>query len=119
MDDNLQQELSLNVLQSMAVGKVFKHNKKHITCIDFDDTGEYLVTASEDESIGLYDCRFGKEKKVLYSKKYGIKLCKFAHTSNSIIHSSTKEDGMLSRLAWRLTQHLSGMCRHDTIPLIA
>jgi COMPASS component SWD2 len=91
--DDERQPLTASALKSLTIAKVFRQNKKRITSFDFDDTGEFLVTASEDESIGLYDCKYGRDKKTLYSKKYGIKYVKFAHTSNSILHSSTKEDG--------------------------
>ena len=36
-----------------------------------------------------------REKKTLYSKKYGVGLCRFAHTQNTVIHTSTKEDSTL------------------------
>ena len=36
-----------------------KHGTR-ITSIDFDDTGEWCVTAGDDETIQLYDCKRGK-----------------------------------------------------------
>jgi COMPASS component SWD2 len=32
----------------------------------------------------------------LLSKKYGVKLAKFTHTSSSIIYASTKQNGTVS-----------------------
>ncbi|KAF8298192.1 WD40 repeat-like protein [Clavulina sp. PMI_390] len=64
----------------------------HITGTSFDDTGEVFVTAAEDETFRLYDCRTGKHKKTLLSKKYGITLPRFTHKNSSIIYASTKVD---------------------------
>jgi COMPASS component SWD2 len=36
-----------------------KHGTR-ITSIDFDDSGEWCVTAGDDETIQLYDCKRGK-----------------------------------------------------------
>ncbi|KAL0574235.1 hypothetical protein V5O48_007706 [Marasmius crinis-equi] len=65
---------------------------RHIWGITFDDRGDTLVTAAEDESFRLYSCRSGKAVKTLYSKKYGVKLPRFTHKNTAILHASTKED---------------------------
>src|SRR5271169_2305228 len=36
-----------------------KHGTR-ITSVDFDDTGEWCITAGDDETIQLYDCKRGK-----------------------------------------------------------
>ncbi|PWN44250.1 WD40 repeat-like protein [Ceraceosorus guamensis] len=64
----------------------------HITSMCFDDRGEHLVTAAENETFQVYDCRKGKSTRTLYSKKYGVHLARFTHTNSAIIHASTKED---------------------------
>lgn len=83
-----------------------KHGTR-ITSVDFDDTGEWCVTAGEDETIQVYDCKRGKyapcflkgallmcrHSKTLYSKKYGVHLARFTHHSQNVIYASTKEDG--------------------------
>ncbi|KZO96628.1 WD40 repeat-like protein [Calocera viscosa TUFC12733] len=63
-----------------------------ITSLSFDNTGEFLVTAAEDEAFKLYNCRQGKLVKPLYSKKYGVDLATFTHKNSNILHASTKED---------------------------
>ncbi|KAF8624549.1 hypothetical protein AX15_005851 [Amanita polypyramis BW_CC] len=65
---------------------------RHITGISFDDRGDTLVTAGEDETFRLYNCKTGKTLKTLYSKKYGVDLPRFTHKSTTIVHASTKED---------------------------
>ncbi|KAG6909952.1 hypothetical protein DXG01_014221 [Tephrocybe rancida] len=58
---------------------------RHITGLTFDDKGDIVVTASEDETFRMFT-------KTLYSKKYGVDLPRFTHRSTAIIHASTKED---------------------------
>ncbi|KAL1732306.1 WD40-repeat-containing domain protein [Schizophyllum commune] len=65
---------------------------KHITGLSFDDQGNQLITAGEDETFKLYSCKTGKQLKVFYSKKYGVTLPRFTHKSTAIVHASTKED---------------------------
>lgn len=65
---------------------------RHITGISFDDRGDQLITAAEDETFRLYNCKTGKPIKTLFSKKYGVDLPRFTHKNTAIIHASTKED---------------------------
>lgn len=65
---------------------------KHITGLSYDDRGENLITAAEDETFRLYNCRSSKQVRILHSKKYGVDLPRFTHKSSTIIHASTKED---------------------------
>ena len=65
-----------------------------ITSLDFDDTGEWLIAACDDETIQMYDCKLGKHSKTLFSKKYGVHLARFTHTTTNCIYASTKQDGM-------------------------
>ncbi|KAI9220172.1 WD40-repeat-containing domain protein [Blastocladiella britannica] len=57
----------------------------------FDDRGEFLVSASLDDSIRIYNARTGDAKACLHSKKYGVHLARFAHDGASkLLHASTK-----------------------------
>ncbi|CCM04977.1 uncharacterized protein FIBRA_07175 [Fibroporia radiculosa] len=58
---------------------------RHITGISFDDRGDQVITAAEDETFRL-------PLKTLYSKKYGVDLPRFTHKNTAIVHASTKED---------------------------
>jgi WD40 repeat protein len=43
------------------LGKIFSENNgKRITSIDFDADGTHCITASEDESLNLYDVLRGE-----------------------------------------------------------
>ncbi|CCG84428.1 protein of unknown function [Taphrina deformans PYCC 5710] len=74
-------------------------SKAHITSLDFDDTGDFLVTAAQDESIQLYNAREGKHEKTLFSKKYGVHLARFTHKKSNIVYASTKENDTLRLLS--------------------
>lgn len=87
--------LSLDLVSSFKPAKVFKEFVQpdcRVTSLDYDDRGELCVTASDDETIQLYNCRSGKHIKTLYSKKYGVNLARFTHRSSAIVYASTKED---------------------------
>lgn len=78
--------------------------------MSFDDSGNTIVTAGEDETFRLYSCKNGKcvisvcstrgeqsnrscrYLKTLHSKKYGVDLPRFTHKNTAIIYASTKED---------------------------
>ncbi|KAI0833258.1 WD40-repeat-containing domain protein [Trametes gibbosa] len=69
-----------------------QHGPRQITGISFDDRGDQVITAAEDETFRLYNCKSGKQVKILYSKKYGVDLPRFTHKNTAILHASTKED---------------------------
>ena len=87
--------VSLALVSAMRPAKVFNEYVQdgcQVTSIDYDDKGETCVTASNDETIQLYNCRAGRHVRTLYSKKYGVDLVRFTHRSSAIIYASTKED---------------------------
>ncbi|KAG5980497.1 hypothetical protein E4U55_003973 [Claviceps digitariae] len=71
----------------------------HVLSIDYDDEGELLMTSASDETIQIYNVKEGRHEKSLLSKKYGVKLAKFTHTSSSILYASTKQNNAIRYLA--------------------
>ena len=51
------------------------------------------MTSESDETIQIYKVKDGVADKSLLSKKYGVKLARFTHTSSSIVYASTKQNG--------------------------
>lgn len=80
------------VIGSFNVAKLFHENTDRINSIDFSANGETLITSSDDDSIVIYDCEKGLQKKTLNSKKYGVDLVHYTHAANTAIHSSNKVD---------------------------
>jgi hypothetical protein len=76
------------------------------------------MTSESDETIQIYNVKDGRHDKSLLSKKYGVKLAKFTHTSSSIIYASTKQN---SRLFSHPLDAFSGLVkpnwtRRDSLP---
>ena len=42
-------------------GRSLNNAPRHITGISFDDHGDTLITAAEDETFRLYSCKTGKQ----------------------------------------------------------
>ncbi|KAJ1911127.1 hypothetical protein IWQ60_010287 [Tieghemiomyces parasiticus] len=106
--------VSQSTLQSMRIAKVFHDNDQPITSLSFDDAGEYSITTSSDESLHLYDCRYGQLRKTLFSKKYGADLARFTHHSSNIIYASAKgSDHALRYLSVHDNRYLAYFSGHE------
>ncbi|MEW5305329.1 MAG: hypothetical protein WDW38_005630 [Sanguina aurantia] len=79
-----------NVLQSMGMGRVFKEGSARINSMDFSRTDDLLVTASDDDTIRLYNIASGTSLAVHHSKKYGVQNINFAHSNNTVIYASKR-----------------------------
>lgn len=89
-----------DVISSFRPTKLFRRDDgkeatqaPHVLSIDFDNPGDLCMTSESDETIQIYNVKEGRHDKSLGSKKYGVKLAKFTHTSSSIIYASTKQNG--------------------------
>ncbi|SAL96096.1 hypothetical protein [Absidia glauca] len=91
--------LTSTLLSSFKVTKSFDVNRRPLTSLCFDDTGDLCVTSAEDESLKVYDCRDGTLKTTVYSRKYGVGLARFTHQAGNVIYGSTKEDDTLRYLS--------------------
>ncbi|KAG9104971.1 member of Set1p complex, histone methyl transferase [Ceratobasidium sp. 370] len=99
LDENIMQRLKparifKGAVETEATSTASNRNSMphHITGLTFDDQGDFLLTASEDETFRLYNVRSGKHVKTLASKKYGVDLPRFTHRNTTIVYASTKED---------------------------
>ncbi|CAK7328110.1 unnamed protein product [Dovyalis caffra] len=79
-------ELDDDAVRSMSIGAVFS---EFINSIDFHRKDDLLVTASEDDSVRLYDIASAKLLKTTYHKKHGADRICFTHHPSSVICSST------------------------------
>ena len=87
-------------MQSFKIAKVHHSNTHHVTSLDFDLTGTYLVTSSSsDESINIYDACTGTHKQTIQSKKYGVGCTRFVgQSSMMVLYTSTKGEDQTIRL---------------------
>lgn len=81
-------ELDDDTVRSMAIGAVFADFGGKINSIDFHRKDDILVTASEDDSVRLYDIADAKLLKTTYHKKHGADRICFTHHPSSVICSS-------------------------------
>lgn len=61
-----------------------------INSISFHRTADLLVTASDDDSIRVYNTQSGTQDRLLLSKKYGCANITYTHDPFSVITSSNK-----------------------------
>lgn len=69
--------------------KLSYHENASITSLDFDVSGQYLISSGVDKSIQLYDCYKGTRHKEIQSQKYGAHLAKFTNEDLSCLYVST------------------------------
>ncbi|MDI1489325.1 MAG: hypothetical protein OHK93_008603 [Ramalina farinacea] len=96
------------VISKFRTAKNFRLAKAEasVTSLDFDDSGEFVLAACDDDSIQLYNAKEGRHVKELLSQKYGVHLARFTHHSSSIIYASTKVDDGIRYLSTHDNQFL-------------
>lgn len=78
------------VIGSFEPVKTFNYHKgASITSLDFDDSGQYLISAGIDKSIQLYDVHKGTHHNDIQSQKYGAHWAKFTHLELNCLYAST------------------------------
>jgi len=97
-NQRIEMKLVEPVVKSFRIAKAFPENIK-INNIDFSANGETLITSSDDDSIVIYDCEKGTQRRTLNSKKYGVDLIHYTHAANTAIHSSNKVDDTIRYLS--------------------
>merc|ERR1712168_862901 len=88
-----------NTVQSFKVAKIFRENTDKINSVTFSQSGEFLISSSNDDSIVIYDCVQGNPKRTLNSKKYGVDLIQLTHNNETAVHASTKVDDTIRYLS--------------------
>jgi len=88
-----------STIQSFKVAKIFKENTDKINSVTFSQSGEFLISSSNDDSIVIYDCVQGNPKRTLNSKKYGVDLIQLTHNNDTAVHASTKVDDTIRYLS--------------------
>lgn len=107
-----------DVISTFRPAKLFRRDdlkdgrpQPHILSLDYDDEGQLVMASASDETVQLYIVKEGRHDKALVSKKYGVKLAKFTHTSSSIIYASTKQNGTHARQLISISQkHVTLTC---------
>ncbi|EGW35212.1 member of Set1p complex, histone methyl transferase [Spathaspora passalidarum NRRL Y-27907] len=83
-------QVTEKVLASCRPAKLFDyHQGATISSLDFDDSGQYLISSGIDKSIQLYDCHKGVHKGDIQSQKYGAHSARFTHSDLNCLYAST------------------------------
>ncbi|KAG8530437.1 uncharacterized protein KY384_004939 [Bacidia gigantensis] len=77
-----------------------------VTSLDFDDSGEFVLAACDDDSLQIYNAKEGKHVKKVQSQKFGAHLARFTHHPSSIIYASTKVNDEIRYLSTHDNQFL-------------
>ena len=64
--------------------------KARINSLAFHRAQDLLATASDDDSIHLYNVHAGSQSKFVQSKKYGASHLCFTHAEDAVLHATTK-----------------------------
>lgn len=110
--------ISKETLLSFKAVKSFKVSEKEvapITSLSFDDHGQYLLTATANDNMHLYDsvsCRF---LNTIASKKYGCHSAKFTHAQSECIYSSTMKSFDIRHLNLETNQYLRYFQGHGAL----
>ncbi|KAM3311249.1 hypothetical protein ACQJBY_031740 [Aegilops geniculata] len=88
-EERVTMEVTDEMLKTMEVGLAFRDYIGRISSMDFHSKAtNYLVTASDDESIRLYDIQNAVCLKTINSKKYGVELVCFTTNPTLVLYSS-------------------------------
>ncbi|CAF0724732.1 unnamed protein product [Didymodactylos carnosus] len=86
-------------IKSFRMIKVFRENSDRINSLDFNRSGELLISSSDDETIVVYDCDSGLPKRPIPSKKYGCDMIRFTRSGDQALHCSLKVDDSIRYLS--------------------
>lgn len=82
-----------SVIRAMGMAKVFKEYTQRVNSLDFHRTEDLLITASDDDSIRLYNTCTGERGEVLFSKKYGVQNINFTHHPSHVVYATRRAHG--------------------------
>lgn len=114
-----QVKLSDPLIQSLAVGKVFRDQRGSVTGMDFTYDGLNLVTCGEDNSVFVYSCERAQRTRHLRCEKYGCSLIRFLHNDKdgAVAASRSETDHVLKYWDFHENKYLRLFRGHAARPL--
>ena len=87
--------INSEVVRSFEPVKTFDyHQRASITSLDFNDTGQFLISAGIDKNIQVYNIYKGVHHSEVQSQKYGVHLARFTHKELNCLYASTPGEEM-------------------------
>jgi len=81
--------LGFNQSQSQNIQAIVQMGHgQYITCSDFSPNGKFVITGSGDNSIILWDTKYGKQIRTFNHHYKGIKTVNFSHNGQFIVSTS-------------------------------
>ncbi|GAU87478.1 hypothetical protein RvY_00313 [Ramazzottius varieornatus] len=104
-----------STMKSFRISRTLQETKGIVNSVDFSPTGEHVLTATDDESIVVYECLSVDKPKVhrlCNSKKYGVDNAIYTHSTIAALHSSTKVDDNIRYLNLQENKYISVFSGH-------
>ncbi|GBE60607.1 RIKEN cDNA 9430077D24 gene, putative [Babesia ovata] len=101
--EDLSQKTKLDdsIINSFAVTLAFKDRFSVTNGMDWDSSGEFMVTSSQDRTVYLYSVNKAGLTNVLQSKKHGVSAVRFTHEGpRQIVCSSSRDTPAASVKLW-------------------
>lgn len=90
--DGARVKLTDGLVQSLAVGKVYRDHKGTVNGLDFTYDGQHLVTSGEDDSVYVYSCEKAQRARHLRCEKYGVSLIRFLHNDRDCAVAASRSE---------------------------
>lgn len=109
-------ELTAKLLSSFEVACVFRNHRKPVSCIDFSQDGNTMVSSSSDDTIVVYDSVNGSESCTIPVQSYGAGVLRFisANTPPTVITASTSRDHHIRALDIEHQSYVRYFNGHDS-----
>jgi len=85
-------KLSDKLVQSLAVGRVFRDHRGPVSGMDFTYDGLHLVTSGEDNGVYVYSCEGAQRSRHLRCEKYGVSLIRFLHNDRDCAVAASRSE---------------------------
>lgn len=82
--------LTPQLVRSFHTGKIIRDNYENINSMDFNNDSTQLITASNDDSIILYNIQSANKERFMLNCAYGVANVKFTHDSSTFLSTNRK-----------------------------
>ena len=75
-------------MEAMAAGAILSEHKGRVMSLDFNGSGELMLSTGEDDRLCVYSCQSGQLQRAVQSPRYGVGIARFTHDPLSVICAS-------------------------------
>ena len=108
-------KLTSSLIENFRMSKIFNsNNQQRVKLMDFDASGQHLITASDNDALNLYDASAGTHRRVLYSRKYGVQLVRYTHSETAVLYGSTRVDNAIRYMSLHDNKYIRYFTGHKS-----